>query len=49
MHQSLGLLGSFEKTQRGRDVLSTLKKILVEAKKRQGGYYLDGLSLVVYV
>ena len=32
MHQSLQLLGSFGKTQRGREVPDTLKKTLVKAK-----------------
>ena len=47
MHQSLQHLGSFGKTQRGRDVPDTLKKTLVKAKVGGVGYYLDGVSLVV--
>ena len=32
MHESLRLVGSFGKTQRGRDVFDTLKKTLVKVK-----------------
>lgn len=49
MHQSFRLVGNFEKTPRGRGVPGTLEKISVEAKNRQGGYYLDEVSLVVYL
>jgi len=46
MHQSLQLLGNFGKTQGGRDVPDTLKKMLVNAKIKGVEYYLDGVSLV---
>ena len=47
MHQSLQLLGSFGKTQSGRDVPDTLKKTLVKAKIGGVEYYLDEVSLVL--